>query len=69
MNNEKRKFTDGKFIKSLIVIAGIVLGQAVLYGPSLVGQKILLPLDILAHPALYIPPTPATAKIGIHSTI
>ena len=29
----------------IIVLGGIVLGQVVLYGPSLVGQKILLPVD------------------------
>jgi hypothetical protein len=57
---------DGKFIKSLIVIAGIVLGQAVLYGPSLIGQKILLPLDLLASPGAYIPLTPETARIVPH---
>ncbi len=31
----------------LIVLIGIVAGQALLYGPSLAGQKVLLPLDIL----------------------
>jgi hypothetical protein len=69
MNNEKRKFAEGKFIKSLIVIAGLVLGQAVLYGPSLIGQKILLPLDILTEPGVYIPRTPATEKIVPHNFI
>lgn len=63
MNNEKPNLKNGKFIKSLIVIAGIVLGQVVLYGPSLLGQKILLPLDLLALPGIYLPPTPETAKI------
>ena len=69
MNNEKRKFIDGKLIRSLIVIAGIVLGQAVLYGPSLIGQKILLPLDLLTLPGIYIPPPPETAKIVPHDTV
>ncbi len=63
------QFIEGKFIKSFIVIAGIVLGQAVLYGPSLIGQKILLPLDILAHPGAYIPPTAETAKLVPHDLI
>jgi len=63
MNNDKCRFTDRKFVKSLIVIAGIVFGQAVLYGPSLVGQKILLPLDILAQPGIYIPSTPGRAAV------
>lgn len=63
------RFIDGKFIKSFIVIAGVVLGQAVLYGPSLIGQKILLPLDILAQPGIYISPTSATTKIVPHDPI
>ncbi len=47
-----------KSSRFLIVLAGIVLGQAILFGPSLIGQKILLPLDILARPGVYIPQTP-----------
>jgi hypothetical protein len=69
MNNGKRKFTDGKLVKSLIVFAGIIFGQAVLYGPSLIGQKILLPLDILARPRIYLPQTPATAGIVPHNIV
>ena len=57
-----KNLQPGKNLKFLIVTAGIVLGQAVLYGPSLIGQKILLPLDILAQPGIYIPQTPETAK-------
>jgi hypothetical protein len=38
-----------------LVLAGIILGQALLYGPSLLGLKILLPVDILACPNAYIP--------------
>ncbi|HWX18683.1 MAG TPA: hypothetical protein VN578_02140 [Candidatus Binatia bacterium] len=43
-----------------IVLAGIVLGQAILYGPSLIGSKILLPLETLALPDAYLPRTPET---------
>jgi hypothetical protein len=57
-----KNLQPGNHFKFLIVAAGIVLGQAVLYGPSLIGQKILLPLDILAQPGIYIPQTPETAK-------
>src|SRR5258708_1350711 len=53
------------FAEVLIVLGGIVLGQAILYGPSLIGQKILLPLDILAGPGVYIPRTPEVSKIEI----
>jgi hypothetical protein len=55
--------------KLLIVLAGIVVGQAVLYGPALVGRKILLPLDILAEPMVYLPMTPEVAKIVPHNFI
>jgi hypothetical protein len=51
----------------LIVLAGIVLGQIILYGPSLAGRKILLPLDILAEPNVYLPRTPEVAKIEPHN--
>lgn len=51
----------------ILVLAGIILGQIVLFGPSLVGQKVLLPLDLLAEPNMYIPRAPgieALAKNG-----
>jgi hypothetical protein len=51
----------------LLVLAGIVLGQAVLYGPSLIGNKILLPLDILAQAGVYIPQTAETAGLAPHN--
>ncbi|HVM48524.1 MAG TPA: hypothetical protein VMU04_10885 [Candidatus Acidoferrum sp.] len=47
----------------LIVLGGIVFGQVLLYGPSLAGRKILLPLDILAEDGTYLPRTPEVAKI------
>ena len=46
-----KKPVKRKLARLMIVLAGIVLGQAILYGPSLAGRKILLPLDILAAPA------------------
>ena len=47
----------------LIVLTGIFLGQAILYGPSLFGNKILLPLDLLSLPGTYLPNTyPVTEK-------
>jgi len=39
-----------------VVVLGILLGQLALYGPSLLGVKILLPLDLLALPHTYLPP-------------
>jgi hypothetical protein len=52
-----------------VVLAGIVIGQFILYAPSLVGRKILLPLDILALPTTYLPRTPEVAKIIAHNTV
>lgn len=39
----------------LILLAGIVLPQCVLEGPSLVGRKLFLALDVLAHRQVYLP--------------
>ena len=46
----------------LVLLAGVVLGQVVLYGPSLAGRKILLPLDLLTQPGIYSPGNPDAAK-------
>ncbi len=51
------------FIRWGIVLAGIVLGQVILYGPSLLGYKVLLPLDLLAEPDVYLPQTADARKI------
>jgi hypothetical protein len=45
-------------VRFLILVGGIIFGQAILYGPSLTGSKILLSLDILAEPNHYIPRVP-----------
>ena len=37
-------------------MAGIVLGQVILYGPSLAGRKVLLPVDYLPAPDVYTAP-------------
>jgi hypothetical protein len=47
----------------LTVLSGIVLGQLLLYGPSLFGSKVLLPLDILAGQNAYIPRTAEASQI------
>jgi hypothetical protein len=52
-----------------IVLAGILLSQVILYGPSLIGSKILLPIDTLAQPGVYIPVTPETAGMVPHDAI
>ncbi len=58
---EHRSFLSSqpaRTMRILLVLAGIVLGQIVLYAPSLLGLKVLLPLDTLAQPNVYIPRTP-----------
>ena len=47
----------------LIVAAGIILGQSLMYGPCLIGKKILLPLDTLTKPGGFIPRTSEIAKV------
>jgi hypothetical protein len=51
----------------LLVAFGIILGQAILYGPSLVGRKVLLPLDILGAPGVYLPRTGWVTNIEPHN--
>ncbi len=50
----------------LLVWAGIFFGQLAIYGPSLLGLSILLPLDILSAPGVYLPRTQAVAHIVPH---
>src|SRR6267143_2101567 len=47
----------------LIVVAGIILGQSLMYGPCLIGKKILLPLDNLAKKGVFIPRTPEIIQV------
>ena len=51
----------------LVAVLGIVVGQAILYGPSLIGKKILLPLDLLAVPGTYLPLTEQYRNIVPHN--
>ncbi len=52
-----------RYVRLMIVLAGLLLGQVALYGPSLAGCKLLLPLDILGEPGGYLPAPPAGASI------
>ncbi len=64
--SEPRSTASGparRSVRLLILLAGIIFGQAVLYGPSLIGSKILLPLDILTPINVYLPRTPEIASI------
>jgi hypothetical protein len=44
-----------------ILVAGLVLPQVLLLGPTLTGHKVLLPLDVLTDPMFYIPNAAPTA--------
>src|SRR4051794_20374580 len=65
MVDDVAEFTSepARALRILFLVVGIILGEVILYGPSLVGHKILLPLDILAQQNVYIPRTPEIAKI------
>src|ERR1041385_5011860 len=52
-----------RWSRLLIVLAGIILGQSLIYGPCLIGKKILLPLDTLTKPAVFVPRTPEIQKV------
>ena len=67
--SEDKQTMRRQFVRLLVVVAGIVLGQAILYGPSLIGEKVLLPLDLLANRNIYLPQTPETAGIVVHDTM
>ncbi len=53
-----RRSSRRRFFRALIVLGGICFTQAVLYGPSLLGYRILLPLDILKVDRCYLPQLP-----------
>jgi hypothetical protein len=52
-----------QLLELLIVVAGIILGQGAIYGPCLLGRKILLPLDILAQAGVYLPRTESVKQV------
>lgn len=60
--------SSARWRRLALVIAGIFLTQFLIYGPSLLGRKILLPLEILAQPGMYLPATPEFAGIPQHDT-
>jgi hypothetical protein len=61
-SNETRH-SASRFSGAVILLAGLIVPQAVLYGPSLIGRKILLPLDLLALRGAYLPKTEQYAKV------
>ena len=64
-----RRWTGGSLGRGGLLVLGLFLGQAVLFGPSLAGWKVLLPLDILAQRQVYVPLTLATANVVVHNPV
>lgn len=58
-----------RWLRWLGVVLGIVAGQAVLFGPSLIGAKVLLPVDLLAQTNWYLPQTAETRAVVPHDVI
>lgn len=56
-------------VRLVILLAGLLASQLILYGPSLIGARILLPIDLLAQSDVYIPVTPETANLIPHDSI
>lgn len=59
-SSRRAKVRRVRLSRALIVIGGIFLTQVILYGPSLLGYRILLPLDILMMDRMYLPQLPET---------
>jgi hypothetical protein len=55
-----------RLARAAVVAGGLVLVQAVLFGPSLAGFKILLPLDLLTVGRTYLPPAPQYRDVRPH---
>lgn len=66
-NSVTVEFPRTRRARLVIIALGIIIGQFILFGPSLVGKKILLPLDILATPTTYLPMTPEVEQIKPHN--
>lgn len=56
--SRRRQVCKTRVLRALIVVGGICFTQAVFYGPSLLGYRVLLPLDILLMDRMYMPQLP-----------
>lgn len=55
MSDSIEKSERNSLRRTLILVIGLVIPQIILYGPSLTGRTILLPLDILRAGTFYLP--------------
>ena len=53
----------------LLTGGGIVVLQLVVFGPSVVGARILLPVDLLAQPGALLPRTPESGAVRPHDSV
>ena len=53
----------GRHSRMLLVVAGIIIGQCLLYGSALMGRTVLLPLDMLNNHNCYLPRSADTASL------
>ena len=49
---------SNRWLRPTVLFAGLLLPQIAEFGPSLVGAKVLLPLELLALPGIYLPDLP-----------
>ena len=58
-----------RWARIAFVLLGLIVPQIILYGPSLIGAKILLPLDLLADQAHYFPPAPRDSPAPVKEIV
>lgn len=56
-DEERADWPGSRLARVLILLALLIVPQAILFGPSLVGARVLLPLDILQQYGIYSPPS------------
>jgi len=69
MGPRERADEPGRRLRVALLISGVVLPQLLLFAPSFLGTKLLLPLDLLARPKIYLPQTEATRAIVAQNRI
>ena len=65
----RERIESSRKTRLAILLAGILVCQFILYGPCLIGAKVLLPIDTLAQPNVYIPVGPETAGVVAHDAV
>lgn len=71
-STDRQSFTTeptwrGFSLRGLALVAGLIVPQFILYGPSLIGNRVLLPLDILQTSGRYLPTMPEDRAFRPHN--